>query len=48
MTHVLPVADHESETRQVPGEIGFLATELLLNGVARAGLDATGRNGRPT
>ena len=47
MTRVLPVADHESETRQLLGGIGFLATDSLLNGVTRARLSATGKTRIP-
>jgi hypothetical protein len=48
MTRVLAVADHESETRQMLGWIGFLATDSLLNGVTRARFGATGKTEHPT
>ncbi len=48
MTRVLPSPTQESETRQKLGEIGFLATDSLLNGVIRARFGATGKTVHPT
>jgi len=43
MTRVLPVADHGSETRQMPGEIGFLATDRDHTGE----IERDGQDGAP-
>jgi hypothetical protein len=48
MTRPTPFTAQESETRQMLGGIGFLATDSLLNGVTRARFGATGKTAHPT
>jgi hypothetical protein len=48
MRWVLPVADEESETRQMLRGTRFLATDSLLNGVTRARFGETGKTAYPT